>query len=280
MAEAKDITDAEFETAVLERSKEIPVLIDLWAPWCGPCRQLGPVLEQIATERADEFELVKLNVDENPQVAAALNARSIPLVVAFRDGKAVSQFMGAQPAGQINAFIDGLAPTPAEQELAAAEAALSADEVATAESHLRAALELDPRYEDAALMLASVLTHSDRHEEGLALLERFPSTGHDAIANMKAEIRLRQSGNSDINGLVAQVTATPEDLDARIQLGQALGAAGRHEEALETLLEAVRQSPTHDDGAARRAMVDLFSVIGGASPLVKDYRRKLSTLLH
>ena len=105
---ARDVTDAEFATEVLERSKEIPVVVDLWAPWCGPCRQLAPMLENIAEQRAGDFELVKINVDENPQVATQLGARSIPLVVGFRDGAVVSHFLGVQPESAINQFIDAV----------------------------------------------------------------------------------------------------------------------------------------------------------------------------
>jgi|TARA_B110000196_G_scaffold288897_1_gene274188 putative thioredoxin len=112
---AKAVTDADFEQAVFERSKEIPVVVDLWAPWCGPCRQLAPILEGIAAQRPTDFELVKINIDENPKVAAQLGARSIPLVVTFRDGNMASQFLGVQPAPAIEEFIDGILPGVVDQ---------------------------------------------------------------------------------------------------------------------------------------------------------------------
>ena len=275
----RDITDADFEVRVLERSKEIPVVIDLWAPWCGPCRTLGPVLEQVAAERPDDFELVKLNVDENPQVAGMLGARSIPLVVAFRDGQPVSAFVGAQPASAVRQFIEELRPGPADRKVAAAEQALSAGEVAQAETLLNEALTLEPRHVDASLLLARLLADGGRFEEALAALKALPSTGHDEVGRLMSEIRTSMSGGGDLDALRAALAANPDDLDAMVELGRALGAAGAYQEALETLLAAVTRSPAHDNGAARQAMLDLFEVLGAAAPETKEFRRKLATAL-
>ena len=141
-----DVTDAEFETRVVERSKEVPVVVDLWAPWCGPCRQLGPVLDNLEAEYNGKFELVKINIDENPQVATALRAQSIPLVIGIRDGQIVSQFVGAQPPQAIRQFLDEVIPSALEQLVVAAGNAIQADDLTTAAALLAEAEAIDPKH--------------------------------------------------------------------------------------------------------------------------------------
>ncbi len=269
----KDITDADFEAAVIERSKTIPVVIDLWAPWCGPCRQLTPILESVAAARAGEFELVKLNVDENPQVAGMLGARSIPLVVAFRDGQPVSQFMGLQPESAVNQFIDQLKPGEVDLLLAEVSQRLSANQVTEAESLLREILNLEPGHELARITLAQLLSSQGQHADALTMLDTLPSSGHDDIARAKAEIRTRMAGTTDLEEVRSAWEQAPEDPDAGIRYAQGLAAAGDYEKALPLLLEIVQQ---HKDSDARQVMLDLFEVLGASSPLTREYRRKLA----
>ena len=277
---AKDITDAEFQTAVIDRSREIPVVVDLWAPWCGPCRQLGPVLEDVAEARQGEFELVKINVDENPVSAQQLGARSIPLVVAFRNGAVASQFVGAQPRSAVMKFIDSLMPTKTDQLIAAATSARQAGDMAQAEQYLNEALSEDRQHKGARLELAELLVALERYEEALAALQALPAKPDDAVGRLMAEIRTKMAGDVDIADLKQRVDANPDDLDAAISLGQALGAERRFEPALDVLLDAVRRNPSYKDGMARQKVIDLLAVMGPDNPQTREYRQKLARAIH
>lgn len=164
-----DVTDTTFETAVIERSKQVPVVVDLWAPWCGPCKTLGPILEKVVNERAPKVEGVKVNVDENPAVASAFQVQSIPAVYGVAGGKVVDGFLGAQPEQAVAAFVDRLLPTEEESEI---------DKLVAAgdEASLRQALELDADHEEAVLALADILVTDGRSDEALALLARLPES--------------------------------------------------------------------------------------------------------
>jgi putative thioredoxin len=164
-----DVTDASFERDVLIRSKEVPVVVDLWAPWCGPCRTLGPILERVIAATEGKVELAKVNVDENPQVSAAFQVQSIPAVYALKDGKVVGGFMGAQPEAEVQRFVDSLLPTDEDDEV---ERLVRAGD----EASLRAALEVDPDHEPAVVALAELLVADGRRSDALELLGRIPET--------------------------------------------------------------------------------------------------------
>jgi putative thioredoxin len=164
-----DVTDATFETDVLTRSNEVAVIVDLWAPWCGPCKTLGPILEQVVGETAGRVELVKVDVDQNPQTSAAFRVQGIPAVYALKDGKVVDGFIGAQPESEVRAFVDRLLPSATEVEIADLLAAGD-------EASLERALEIDPGNEQGIVALAELLVGSGRPDEALALLERIPET--------------------------------------------------------------------------------------------------------
>ena len=164
-----DVSDATFGTAILDRSEQVPVVVDLWAPWCGPCRTLGPILERVIAETNGQVELAKVNVDENPQISAMFQVQGIPAVYALHNREIVSQFIGAQPEAQVRKFVDALIPTSAETELA--ELVQAGDE-----ESLRKALELDPGHEQAIVGLAELLVDRDATDEALRLLERIPET--------------------------------------------------------------------------------------------------------
>ena len=273
-----DVTDAEFESKVVERSKEVPVVVDLWAPWCGPCRQIAPVLENLEQEYDGKFELVKINIDENPQVANALRAQSIPLVIGIRDGQIVNQFVGVQPPAAIREFLESVMPSEFEQLLVAVDYALQSGDIDTAEELLIKAEAMDAKHQAVRYCRASLHIVNEEYEDAITILSSLPSTGHDEVAKLLSEARLKSAAGSDLDSLEA-ATKTG-DMDAMIAWGRALAGQGEHEKALEILLTAVQKDPGWDDGAARRAMIDLFEVMGNSNPLTRDYRTKLSRLLH
>lgn len=277
-----DASEATFEREAIERSKSVPVVVDFWAPGCGPCRSLGPLLERLAAEHAGAFELVKVNVDENPALANAFGVRSIPTVVALRGGSAVSQFEGALPETSLRRFLETLLPTRADLLAAEGNRLAQAGHHNAAEDRFHEALALDARHAGALLGLASVLAERNETAPALELLDRIgpglPES--EAAERLSATLRTRSAAaHFDEAELRARLAASEGDLDARIDLGAGLAAAGRHEEALEMFLDAVRRDPKHRDEAARRAMLDLFALLGAEHQLTQRYRGSLARAL-
>jgi putative thioredoxin len=277
----KDVTDRDFQREVIEKSRTVPVVVDLWAPWCGPCKQLGPLLERLAADGGGKWILAKVNVDESPQVARALGVQSIPLVLAFRDADIVSEFVGAQPENVVRQFIERLVPDEARRLVGEALALAQRGDNAGAESKLREVTALFPENASAAVTLAKLLASSGRDEDALKVLDDCTATGPDAaeIEQARAALRLRGSVNGDEGALRARIAADPKDHQARIDLGRLLSASGRFEEALALLLESVRLDRNFGDAAARKAMLDVFALLGRENELVDKYQRELSRLL-
>lgn len=235
-----DVTDASFETEVLDRSKTTPVVVDLWAPWCGPCRTLGPILERVIGETQGQVVLAKVNVDENPQVSAAFRVQGIPAVYALSGGKVVDGFIGAQPEAAVREFVTRLLPSADDQKLEQLVAA--GDEMS-----LRAALDLRPDHHDAIVALAELLARrggTDDVQEATALLERIPETAE--TRRVRALIRIGADGESS------------DEITAK----------------LDSLLDRVKQ-----DDEARQQFVDLLEVLGPDDPRTASYRRQLSARL-
>ncbi len=286
MATAPDVREigaADFQREVIEGSRVRPVVVDFWAPWCGPCRTLGPILEKLAAEHAGAWLLAKLDVDQNPEPAKRYGVRGIPAVFGFRDGEAVARFEGAIPEAQVREFLKRLIPSQADRLMTEAREFLERGHENAAEERLRAALELDPRHDDASLALVALLAgRSSGQPEARERLERIvPSPKNYAeVERLAVLLRTADSGGVDPAELRAQLAREPGDLGARVALGRALGAAGRHEEALAELLEAVKRDPGFEDGAARRAMLDLFALLGNSHALTERYRRELARALY
>jgi putative thioredoxin len=272
-----EVGDADFETAVLKRSETTPVVVDFWAPWCGPCRAIGPLLERLAEEHEGAFILAKVNVDEAPAVSQAFGIQSIPAVKGFRDGMLVGEFVGAQPEQTVRKLLELVLPTPADGLVA--RAATLAPEAA--EAALREALELEPRHARALLDLARILAARGDTAGALQLLERVspPSPLVGESERLAAELRMRADGAGDQAALRARIAADPADLEARLDLGRTLAALGKHEDALAELLDVVRRDPHFADDGARKAMVDLFAVLGSDHPLTDRYRNELAKAL-
>jgi putative thioredoxin len=204
---AVDVTDATFETEVIQRSKYVPVVVDLWAPWCGPCRTLGPIIEKAVDDTEGKVALVKVNVDENPQISQAFGVQSIPLVIAVKDGQPVDGFLGAHPEPTVREFVERLLPSAEEAELANLVAAGDEDS-------LRRALELAPGDEDAVIGLAQLLVERGDPEEALALLARIPE--NDRVRHVAALARLGDEPTDDYDAkLTALLERVREDEDAR-----------------------------------------------------------------
>jgi len=276
-----DVSSATFEREVLEASKEAPVVVDFWAPWCGPCRSLGPVLEKLAAAYAGRFKLAKINSDENQDLAAAFGVRSIPTVIGFRDGRPVSQFLGAVPESQARAFIDKLLPSPSQIEQARAAALRKAGDPDGAALALRRALELDAANDAARLDLAEILIELGRPGEATPLLDAVrPDVDLEArIAALRAGAAFAESG-ADEGGLRRRLASNPADHEARLALAGAYAGKKRYREALDELLEIVRRQRDWNDGVARKQALNIFNLAGDQPELVSEYRRKLASALY
>lgn len=278
-----DVSLANFEREVIHASREVPVLVDFWAPWCGPCRSLTPTLEKLERDYGGRFKLVKVNVDDNPELAGHFKARSIPLVVAIVNERPVDQFTGAQPEGQIRAFIDRLLPLPHEQEHQQAMVAWQAGEMETAEKHLRAALVLEPAYDEARLDYVELLMVTERVEDAKAQFDLL-------TPRIKADPRYAQIETAlnavdqaqdlpEEDELVARIEANPTDLQARLELANKRIARRAWGPAMDELLEIVQRDRAFQEEIGRKTLIAVFGMASAQPELVSQYRRKLSTML-
>ncbi len=279
-----DSTLATFERDVLEPSRELPVVVDFWAPWCGPCRALGPVLEKLEAESGGRWRLVKVNADDNPELSARLGVRSIPFVVAFSDGRPVSQFVGAQPESAIRAFLEKIVPDPSEVELRRARAAVSEGDPALALEHLHNAIALDPSNDAARLDLVGILLDrgdtAGARAQWASLSPRAPQSSSWPTTAARLEAAERAASAPAAEVLARRVEADPGDLEARLELAEVRIARRDFGPALEQLLEIVKRDRGFRDDVGRRKMLAVFDMAAGEPELVSDYRRRLSATLY
>lgn len=270
-----DVGTADFTSAVLQTSHQIPVVVDLWAEWCGPCKVLGPVLEKAAAEGEGSWLLAKLDVDQNPQIAQQLGVQGIPTVVAFKDGKEVDRFTGAIPEAQVRAFIDRLLPSQLDIATAKGDAALDAGDTEAAAQIYRSVLSEDPSHQDAGLSLAGLLLEEDDREGALEVLDRLAPT--EAVKQLQAYARLG-SEVGDLSSLEA--AAESGGPEARLALGRAQAAAGDSETAIDTLMGVIGERTDPESDEARSVLLDLFELLGGDNAKVSETRRRLANGLY
>ena len=284
-APVKDTTDASFAADVLDASREVPVIVDFWAPWCGPCKTLGPMLEQAVAKTRGKVRMVKVNVDENQMVAGQLRVQSIPAVFAFVDGRPVDGFMGAVPASEIDAFVKRLvdgAGDGFDEALDAAEQMLEEGAAADAAQTFAAILGEDPEEPRAIGGLIRATLAAGEAEQAKALLAQVPDklAGHAAIAAARAAIDLaEQAADAGETGeLRARLEANPADHQARFDLAVALSGSDP-QAAVDELLELFRRDREWNDGAAKDQLFKIFDALGPKDPVALTGRRKLSSMI-
>ena len=276
MTHVKHIDQQTFGQDVLQRSHQVPVAVDFWAEWCGPCKVLGPALERVVESYEGAFELVKVDVDKNPALAQQFGVQGIPTVIAFRDGEPASRFTGALPEASIRQWVEQMLPSELDNLVDQARDFVLAGDETAAENFFRQALDQVPDHPEAGTGLASLLIARGDTDDALILLGKLPRSAE--VERLEAAARVAHNGNVDISGLEARLTADPGDGATRLELGQALAANGEHEAALDHLLAVVRTADEHR-GAARQAMVDVFGILGDGHPLTTEYRRLLANEL-
>ena len=286
---AIDVGAHNFDEVVVRGSRERPVVVDFWAPWCGPCRMLAPILDKLAVEMEGRFTLAKLNTDDEQELAARYGIRGIPNVKAFVDGRVADEFTGVLPEAGVRAFLDRVMPSPAARAIAEAQARLAAKDAVGALAKLDEVHALDPDGEDALLTRAEALVALGRGAEAGYVLDALeaparvrtkPVRDERRLATLRARAKLAAGGGADLAALARRAAATPPDHAARREYAAALAANGDHERALELLLSVVDADRGADGDAAKKAMLTIFEALGSDSDLARRYRRSLAAIVN
>lgn len=283
-----DSTDATFVKDVMEGSRDVPVIVDFWAPWCGPCKQLGPMIEKVVREQNGKIRLVKVNIDENPAYAGQLRVQSIPAVFAFVDGRPVDGFMGALPESQIRQFVTRLGKMGGKAEqiaaaLAMARAAVAQKEYETALDITGQILQADPAQIEAYALQAQAAMDTNQLEAAEATLAAVPpDKSNDPLivsARASLDLLLNPVDTSGLAALETAIAANPEDYAARLELSTLLNGAGRRGDATDQLIYIIRKNRNWNDDAARKQLVQFFEAWGPKDDATLQGRRKLSSVL-
>ncbi|HTT80013.1 MAG TPA: thioredoxin [Stellaceae bacterium] len=288
-APVKDVSTADFMAEVVDASFDQPVIVDFWAPWCGPCKQLGPILEKIVRAANGAVRMVKLNIDDNPEIAQQMRIQSIPAVYAFKDGRPVDRFVGALPESQVKQFVQRLGgtaagPSPVEEALAMAKEAAQSGDHNTAGAIYGQILQREADNPEAIAGLVRVLVAKGQIDQARQTLARAPAdlAKHADIAAARTALELAEQGKKAMGSagkLRARLQQNPDDHAARFDLAAALFGAGEREAAIDELLALYRRDRDWDDQAARRQLLKFFEAMGPTDPLTLSGRRRLSSLL-
>ncbi|HET9297636.1 MAG TPA: tetratricopeptide repeat protein [Candidatus Binatia bacterium] len=270
-----------FEADVLERSHEVPVLVDFWAPWCGPCRVLGPVLEKLADEYSGKFVLAKINVDESPSLAGAFGVQGIPAVKLIKDGEIAGEFTGALPEPALREMLSRYLPSEYDEQADEAADLEEQGKPAEAQAIYQSILDAEPTHAKSLLGLGRVLMNAGDRDDALKNLERIsPAAEERKIADrLIARLQLQGDQSADEATLRQKLAAQPDSLEARFELAQALAANEKFEEALSEFLDIVKSDREFRDDGARKAMVQIFDVLPPDDPLIDKYRSELAKVL-
>ena len=287
----KETTTAAFPRDVLEESKNQPVLVDFWAPWCGPCRQLTPIIERVVKEAAGRVKLVKMNIDDHPEYAGQMGIQSIPAVVAFVNGRPADGFMGAIPESQIRQFIDkiaGAAPGDDQAEaiaetLTQAGELLAARDASGAASLYAAVLQADPENIAALAGMAQCMILAGQHDRALGLIDSLDDEkkADPAIVAVRKSLELYEEARKlgDPNALEHELSLNPDHHEARMKLAKIANVQGNRQDAADHLLYIMKKDRTFDDDGARRELLNFFEVWGPKEPATAYARRKMSSIL-
>ncbi len=286
---AIDVSHADFEEQVVKASFLQPVVIDFWAPWCGPCNSLKPILEKLAGEYGGKFLLAKVNSDENQELSTQYGVRSIPSVKAMVNGKVVDEFSGALPEGEVRTWLDKIMPSlnlsPVDVMRKAARLCAEAGDLAGALQKLAGAVALEPANEWVRVDAAEIMLVQGETDESRRLLDslKTPEVVDDArVLKLRAHIKLTQmiAAGDDEASLTAVVTANPNDVEARLKLATGLVAMQRYAEGMDQLLEIVQRDRKFQDDIGRKTLLEVLNLLGGQGELVTEYRRKLSSVMN
>ncbi|MEQ8855595.1 thioredoxin [Gimesia sp.] len=278
-----DVTEENFETEVLQKSQQIPIIIDFWAPWCGPCQQLAPMLENVLNEFQGKVHLAKINIDEQQGLAAAFRVQSIPTVVAFLNGQPVDHFQGILPEESLREWVTQLVPSPLDMLLQEGQI-LEETDPAAAEGKYREAAELDPKNDAIKLRLAAVLAKLSRFDESGKIIAELETRGflEPEAEQIKSQLELQAAADEagGVEEARKALEADPDNADLKIALADALAISNKHEEALEICLAIIAEDKAGAGVEAKATMLRIFDLLGPQSALTSAYRRKLATLLY